>query len=304
MRFPATSANLGPAFDAAAVALSLSLKVDATLAQDFAIEATGRDCVVCSDVARSLILQTYRDVVCANGTLAPPAIALRIHNEIPLGMGLGSSAAARLAGICLALRFGCLTWTTEQILTEAIRLEDHPDNAVACWVGGFTVAASPATQTDSTCFARFAPPPDWSALLVIQESTLATGKSRAALPEAYPRIDAVKNLQATALLVAAFAQQRGDLLKAAMQDTMHQPYRSQFCPLLPALFEMRNIPGVLGVALSGSGPGVFIVVERSAATPALGIAVRERTAHLRGVEIIQCDFANKGASSTLKTPGI
>lgn len=301
MRFPATSANLGPAFDTAAVALSLWLDVEATPAQEFAIEATGRDCAVCSAVEHSLILQTYRDILHANGVVQPPTIALRIHNDIPLGMGLGSSAAARLAGICLALRFGGLTWTTEQIMAEAIRLEDHPDNAVSCWVGGFTVAAPTWTSPVTTCFARFEPPPDWSAILVVQENMLATGKARAALPEVYTRMDAVKNVQATALLIAAFAQQRGDLLKAAMQDTMHQPYRSQFCPLLPSLIDMNNLPGVLGIALSGSGPGVLIVVDQSASKLALNAAVRERTAHLRGVETIWCNFAGKGALNWFRT---
>jgi homoserine kinase len=299
MCFPATSANLGPAFDTAAVALALSLQVTATNAGEFLIEATGRDAAVCGNAEDSLLLQTYRDVLSANGVSEPPALALRIHNEIPVGMGLGSSAAARLAGIALALKYGGLDWGTEQVLAEAIRLEGHPDNAVACWLGGFTVAACPDTTEAGLSFARFEPPGNWSAVLVVQETPLATGKARAALPNVYPRLDAVKNIQSAALLVSAFAQQRGDLLKAAMQDTLHQQYRSHFCPLLEALADMEEVAGVLGVALSGSGPGVLLIVEKRTPIATLYAGIEKRTEHLAGSEIISCDFATAGASNVL-----
>ena len=299
MRFPATSANLGPAFDTAAVALSLSLQVAATRAAEFSIEATGRDAAVCGNTADSLLLRTYRDVLIANGVSEPPALALQLHNEIPIGMGLGSSAAARLAGIALALKYGGLDWSTEQVLAEAIRLEGHPDNAVACWLGGFTVAACPDATEGVLSLARFEPPGNWSAVLVVQKTQLATGKARAALPNMYPRLDAVKNIQSAALLVSAFAQQRGDLLKAAMQDTLHQQYRSHFCPLLEALADMEQVAGVLGVALSGSGPGVLLIVEKRTPIAVLYDGIEKRTAHLADSEIILCDFANAGASRML-----
>ena len=286
MRFPATSANLGPAFDTAAVALSLALDVKAAPAKDFSIRATGRDTAACSDVQNSLILKTYRETLHKN-SIKPTPIAVELHNEIPLGMGLGSSAAARLAGILLAIKFGPLPWQIAQILNESIRLEGHPDNAVACALGGFTVATQSA-------FARFSPPPDWQALLVLQDCALATGEARDALPATYPQADAIRNVQAASLLVAAFAQQRPDLLRTAMQDTLHQPYRTHLCPLLPALAEMEDFPGVHGLALSGAGPGVILIVDKSASPHALQAEAARLTKTLTSVEIIPCDLAAFG----------
>jgi homoserine kinase len=114
---------------------------------------------------------------------------------------------------------------------------------------------------------------------------LATKKARALLPDSYSRADAVTNVQHTALLVAAFALGRGDLLRTAMVDRLHQPYRSEACPLLPILIPLVNAPGVLGVALSGAGPSVLVVYERQRAT-----GVRSAVLDLVGeVELIETD---------------
>src|SRR6202521_1208743 len=139
LRLPATSANLGPAFDAAAIALDLSLKLAARPAAHFSITASGRDREVCENLQDHLILNTYREVLSAQGREVTP-LSLRIQNEIPIGKGCGSSAAARLAGIALANHFGGLGWNEAQIISEASRREHHPDNASACWMGGLTIA--------------------------------------------------------------------------------------------------------------------------------------------------------------------
>ena len=136
---PATSANLGPAFDAAALAFDLFLRVRARTAPEFSITATGRDPEICGRVENHLILTTYREVLQAEGKPVP-ALALSIDNQIPIGKGCGSSAAARLAGIALAVHFGRLRWTDSRIVGEASRREHHPDNAAACWMGGLAVA--------------------------------------------------------------------------------------------------------------------------------------------------------------------
>src|ERR1700728_1583023 len=139
LSLPATSANLGPAFDAAAVAMDFYIKIDARPAEEFAITASGRDYEICGKVENHLILNTYREVLQAAGRPLAP-LSLKIANEIPIGKGCGSSAAARLAGIAMAVHFGGLRWTDTQIVGEASRREDHPDNASACWWGGLTVA--------------------------------------------------------------------------------------------------------------------------------------------------------------------
>src|SRR5947209_8349792 len=139
LSLPATSANLGPAFDAAALAFRLYRKVGARIGDEFNVSATGRDSDVCGRVDDHLILATYRDVLAAQGK-TPTPLFLTIHNEIPIGKGCGSSAAARLAGIALAVHFGNLGWGDQRIVGEASAREHHPDNAAACWVGGVAVA--------------------------------------------------------------------------------------------------------------------------------------------------------------------
>ncbi len=119
----------------------------------------------------------------------------------------------------------------------------------------------------------------WSLLVALPSASLATEKARALLPPTYSRADAVANIQSTALLVAAFALDRGDLLRTAMQDRIHQPYRMEACPLLPRLLPLTGHPGVLGVALSGAGPSVLIIAESDAAAslPAIIRAGRRRS---------------------------
>jgi len=146
---PATSANLGPAFDAAALAFGLYLRLTATPANDFSITAQGRDADVCGNRENHLILNTYREVLEAHKKRIVP-VALHIVNEMPIGKGGGSSAAARLAGIGLAVHFGGLRWTDEQIIGEASRREHHPDNAAACWIGDLAVARRELTLLAET----------------------------------------------------------------------------------------------------------------------------------------------------------
>jgi homoserine kinase len=263
LRLPATSANLGPGFDALGLAMALYLTIDAATAEDFHIDATGRDADLCAKLEDNLILTTYLDVLANLGILAP-GLHLQLHNEIPLGMGCGSSAAALLAGVLLANHFGNLNWTNQQILEEACRREGHPDNVAACYLGGMT--ASMVTK-DGLVTAACGQNLTWNLLLALPSASLSTKKARALLPAHYSRQDAVANVQAAALLVAAFAQGRGDLLRAAMQDHLHQPYRQKACPLLPLLLplaEMTGNPAILGVALSGAGPSVLLIAGNDA----------------------------------------
>jgi homoserine kinase len=255
LRLPATSANLGPGFDALGLAMALYLTIDATPAEGFHIDATGRNSDLCASLDNNLILTTYIDVLANAGILAP-GLHFQLHNEIPLGMGLGSSAAALLAGVLLANHFGSLNWTSQQILEEACRREGHPDNVAACYLGGMTASA---LTKDGLVTATFGQNLPWNLLLALPGASLSTKKARALLPAHYSREDVVANIQATALLVAAFAQGRGDLLRAAMQDRVHQPYRSHACPLLPQLLQLTENPDILGVALSGAGPSVLLI---------------------------------------------
>jgi homoserine kinase len=272
---PATSANLGPAFDAAALAMDFYINIAAKPAIEFSIEASGRDCDICGRVEDHLILNTYREILQAEGRKILP-LSLRIRNDIPIGKGCGSSAAARLAGIALAMHFGRLRWSDAQIIGEASRREHHPDNASACWMGGFTVARMSGEAEAQVVSVR--PKGKWPLLLAVPEQSLSTEAARSVLPAHYLRSDVVINIQNAMLLLAAFTQGRPDFLTAALQDRVHQPYRAALCPLLPCLQELRDNVGILGAVLSGAGPSVLIFLDPRARQENVRKAV---AAHLR-----------------------
>jgi homoserine kinase len=261
LALPATSANLGPAFDAAALAMNLHITIDARRAATFSITATGRDAEICRAMENHLILATYREILESEGAKVIP-LSLRIKNEIPIGKGCGSSAAARLAGIALANHFGRLRWTDAQIIGEASRREQHPDNVSACWMGGLTVARmSGETDIIDVDVVCIHPKGKWPLLLAVPEQTLPTEEARRVLPAQYSRADCVLNIQNSMLLLAAFTEGRHDLLASALEDRIHQPYRAPLCPLLPCLQEWNGQQGVLGVALSGAGPSVIVFFD-------------------------------------------
>ena len=291
LRLPATSANLGSGFDTLAISLKLYLEVDAREAEEFSIRAIGRGPEVCGSLERNLLLDVYRKTLAAHDREVIP-LALEVNNGIPLGMGCGSSAAVRLAGVALAVHFGGLGWSREQILDEATRLEGHPDNAVACWLGGFIAGCWDGAKVRAVSIPV---PAAWQALLVLPEKPLATSASRAILPASYERVDTVANLQRVAILTAAFASGRGDLLAEAMRDRLHQPYRSKACPLLPRLLPLAGKEGILGVSLSGAGPGVLLLVESSTDMEPLHARIREAVNGLGPVEILQCESENQPA---------
>jgi len=258
---PATSANLGPGFDAAAIAIDLFLKVRARVADEFSIEALGRDAEICGRLENHLIVTTYREVLEAEGKSVVP-LALRVDNQIPVGKGCGSSASARLAGIALAVHFGGLGWIDSRIVGEASRREHHPDNAAACWMGGLAVARmSGETEVQ---IASVTPKGKWPLLLAVPPELLSTEEARRVLPTHYPRADAVINIQNSMLLLAAFIQGRRDLLPSALGDRIHQPYRAALCPLLPALQKLAGSAGILGAVLSGAGPSVLVFLDPKA----------------------------------------
>jgi homoserine kinase len=296
INLPATSANIGPAFDAAALALDLTLSVSAAKAKKFSIVASGRDSGICSHVENHLILKTYSEVLQFEKKQAIP-LSLSIENEFPIGKGLGSSAAARLAGIVLAVHFGRLKWSSTRIVGEASRREHHPDNAAACWMGGITVARL-LSEGDAQV-ARFVPKGKWPLLLAIPDESLPTEKARDVLPLEYSRADTVANIQNSMLLMAALFQGDRTLLASALEDRIHQPYREHLCPLLPALRSFPASDGVLGAVLSGAGPSVLMFVNPQARIEKVKSRVE---AHLRDrgmtAELLITSIARRGGESS------
>ncbi len=287
LRLPATSANLGPGFDALGLAMTLYLTVEAEASPAVAIEARGLNAELVGRLDRNLMLETYR-------ALAPagPALKLRVENWIPLGMGCGSSAAALLAGVLLANHFGELGLTPEEVLAEACRREGHPDNVAACCLGGMTASGMVDGRVEAASVGRALP---WKLLLAIPGASLATSEARALLPASYTRADAVANVQATALLVSAFALGRPELLRAATRDRMHEPYRSAACPLLPLLAPLAVVEGVFSVTLSGAGPAVLLIVDPAADVQSLTSRIRAAAGDT-GVRVLEAAIAG-GAES-------
>jgi len=296
LSLPGTSANLGPAFDAAALAMDFYIEIDARAAEEFSVAATGRDREICGKLQDHLILNTYRKVLQAAGRKMTP-LELRITNDIPIGKGCGSSAAARLAGIALAVHFGRLRWTDAQIVGEASRREHHPDNASACWMGGLTVARM-AGQSEAQV-ASVRPKGKWPLLLAIPEQSLATEEARRVLPAQYSRADAVTNVQNSMLLLAAFTQGRPDLLSAALEDRIHQPYRAALCPLLPSLQELKGKDGILGAVLSGAGPSVLIFLDpRASVKKARKLVAAHLSQRRLAAELLTTSITLRGARAS------
>jgi homoserine kinase len=296
LRLPATSANLGPGFDAAAVALDFYLEIEAEPAAEFSIAVTGRDTERCGRIEDNLILGIYQGLLQSHNRPVVP-LAIRMANGIPLGMGCGSSAAGRLAAIALAVHFGQLGWSSERILEEACALEGHPDNAAACWLGGFVATAC---EGRAVHVARVVPPAAWRAIVVLPAEPLPTSKARAVLPNNYSRADAVANIQSVSLLGLAFAQGRTDLLRIAMRDRIHQPYRAPICPLLPPLLSLVGENGILGAALSGAGPAVLVIVGGEASLAQASAAIRNATRNMQSPELVVCRFLPDGASQLIE----
>jgi homoserine kinase len=175
----------------------------------------------------------------------------------------------------LANHFGGLGWDLHACMEEACRREGHPDNVAACALGYMTISAvTNGSVTAATCGQDL----PWKLLLALPSASLPTERARALLPAEYTRADAVTNIQNASLLVAAFALGRGDLLRVAMQDRIHQPYRMEACPMLPLLLPLAGTAGILGVALSGAGPGVLLVLDAVADTGEVAALVRQSAA--------------------------
>jgi homoserine kinase len=184
---------------------------------------------------------------------------LIIDNRIPIGKGLGSSAAALTAGVVIADHLLGLGWNPLRILDEAARIEGHPDNVAACVLG--SIVASAVDSEGAARAVRLELPKRFGVAVVTPDFVLPTVEARAVLPETYSRQDAIFNVQRAALLIAALATGSVHAFPAALEDRLHQPYRLHLVPGLEEALQLRA-PGLLGCALSGAGPSVLVFYER------------------------------------------
>ena len=258
LRVPASSANLGPGFDALGLALNLFLECRFRPSERLSIQASGRDVEQISLGEDNLIWQTALAV--ARDTHSPlPPIELIIDNQIPIGKGLGSSAAALTAGVVIADHLLGLGWKPLRILDEAARIEGHPDNVAACVLG--SIVASAIDSGGMARAVRIELPQRFGVAVVVPDFILPTTEARAVLPSTYSSQDAIFNVQRSALLIAALATGSAHAFPAALEDRLHQPYRLALVPGLAEVLKLRA-PGLLGCALSGAGPSVLVFYER------------------------------------------
>jgi homoserine kinase len=237
VRVPASSANLGPGFDVLAAALALHMELEVEETGRFAVHtelAIARD-------RRNLAVRAFE-------TLHPADdFEFTIRSEIPLSGGLGTSAAAYVAGLMAA---DSIFELDTPLLPVASRLEGHPDNAGAALEGGFVVCAGKRV-------ARFEIPSGLEAILVVPHKHVRTARARAALPAQVPLAEAVHNIGHASLLVLGLVQGDWDLVADGLQDRLHQPRRSSLYPQSMALLRRATDLGALGATISGAGPTVL-----------------------------------------------
>src|SRR5690348_4005900 len=258
VRVPASSANLGPGFDSLGLALGVYLTCRFRRSESLVIRVDGRDAAQISTGPDNMIWQTAV-AVGKSLHLPTPPIELEIRNQIPLGKGMGSSAAALTAGVVIADQLLDLHWKPPRILDEAARLEGHPDNVAPCTLG--SIVASAIDSGGVTRAVRLHMPQQFGLAVVVPDFDLPTARARAVLPSGYSREDAVFNVQRASLLIAALATGATSAFPAALEDRFHQPYRAPLVPGLDEILKLRA-PGLLGCVLSGAGPSILVFFER------------------------------------------
>jgi homoserine kinase len=276
VRVPATSANLGPGFDALGLALSLYDDLEAwTTGSGLSIEVAGEGETTAGAGEEHLVVRAMRAGFAAFAGGQPPGLALRCVNRIPHGRGLGSSAAAIVAGLLAAQALSGGDGTGDDLLGLATAIEGHPDNAAACLGGGLTIAWMVAGHPRMV---RLMPVAGVAPVICVAPAPVRTDVARKALPDVVPHAAAAANAGRSALLIAALTQ-RPDLLFDATEDWLHQDYRAEAMPGTYALVRALRAAGTPAV-VSGAGPSVlaFLPVSASASKPdldSLGSIVRE-----------------------------
>jgi homoserine kinase len=272
VRVPASSANLGPGFDTFAAALDLHLELEVRETGAFAFATAlpvARD-------RRNLAVRSFARL------LSPDRFAFAMRSAIPLCGGLGSSAAAVVAGLLAAARLAGLR---ADVLAEATAVEGHGDNVAAALHGGIVVCADGAV-------ARIEPPGALAALLVVPAEAVRTAAARRALPAEVPLADAAANVAHGALLVLGLARGEPELVARGLRDRLHQPHRAHLFPRSAALLERAPALGALGATLSGAGPSVLVWARREDAARVTGALEEEAGGWAR---VLDVPFASGGA---------
>jgi homoserine kinase len=284
---PATIANLGAGYDTLGLAVDLALHVTievraaamGTPDVELAIDGEG--------VGELPADRSNRLVVALEAGLAELGVdglhqiawRIEVTNPIPLERGLGSSAAATVAGLVAAWALAGRELHPSTVLRLATRIEGHPDNVAPALLGGLTASIALDDRVESI---RLDPPADVAILAWIPDRRLATSEMRRVLPDSVPRADAISNLARVAVGVAGLASGRSDVLALLTQDRLHEPYRAAAYPELPHLIEAARSAGALGACLAGAGSTViaFVPSHDEARLQAVGSALTEAATYL------------------------
>src|ERR1700742_3079349 len=244
VRVPASSANLGPGYDAMAAAMALHLELEVEETGEFSLDPGG---LAVSTERDNLIVRAFESLHSADG------IAFRLRSDIPLARGLGSSAAAIVAGLAAADHLFELALSREEMLARATEIEGHPDNVAAAIHGGFVVCAAGGEPFA----ARFDPPEGLEGIVVIPAEEVSTRLAREAIPAELPLADAVANVSAAALLVLGLRSADLDLVGRGLHDRIHQPRRRDLYPRSMEIVDAAAELGAVGATISGAGPTVL-----------------------------------------------
>ena len=249
IRVPASSANLGPGYDVLAAAVSLFLELEVEETGEFSLDPGGLEISTGRD---NLVVRAFESLHPADG------IAFRLRSEIPLARGLGSSAAAIVAGLFAADHLFELALSKQEMLAKATELEGHPDNVAAAIYGGFVICGPGDWEGDAASAARFDPPGGLEGIAVIPAEGVSTERARAAIPAEVPLADAVANVSAAARLVLGLQRADLDLVAAGLADRIHQGRRRELYPRSMELVDDAVDLGALGATISGAGPTVLV----------------------------------------------
>lgn len=257
VRIPASSANLGPGFDALALALALHNEVYIEEGDRVAVAVEGEGAGRLDTSAHNVVCRGVRMAFDVAGRPFRGA-TIRCVNRIPLSRGLGSSAAAWVGGLIGGNVVLGEPLDRDAILGLAAKAEGHPDNVAAAILGGLAVSC---VAGDRVTAVSLPVPADLRWVVLVPDMEASTREARAVLPESVPRADAVFNVQRVSLLLAALSGGRADLLEVAMSDRLHQPYRQRLFPWLESVIKAAREAGALGSVLSGAGPAVLAAVR-------------------------------------------
>lgn len=259
---PATTANLGPAFDAVGMALQIYNVVEMEEAPSgLVIEVEGQGADAVPGDESNLVYQAAKEVFDRVG-YRPLGLRIKLVNNIPVASGLGSSAAAIIGGMAAANKLAGEKLTKSELLVMANAREGHPDNVAAALLGGIVVAVAHNNRVEHI---SFTPPKELRAVVAIPRFSMSTKAARGLLPSGVSFRDAVFNVGRTAFLVASLAKGNLEGLMLGTEDRLHQPYRSHLIPGMAEVLDAVRQAGAKGVALSGAGPTLIAFTAGSEA---------------------------------------